>query len=278
MKIFKKTSPQYTIEAVERALDVLEAFHGSERLTLAEISQRVGLNKSRVFRLLHTLSTRGYIERSLEGGYYSLGLKLCERASAVRLNLKQVALPYMHQINHRFNETVNLGMLDAGDVLYIEILESAQSFRVATTIGKRSPLHSSSLGKAIAAYLDESALATVISPKRLAKRTERTITDPEKVKAELEKVRRRGYSVDDGEDVQGAACIGAPIFDSTGKPVAAISVSGPAERIAPRREEIARSLAQSCGQISAYFGWQPGTVESARLSDAARAGQARLAR
>jgi len=93
---------RYLIEAVARALDVLEAFHGSERLTLAEVSQRVGLNKSRVLRLLHTLVARGYIERSPEGNY-SLGLRLCERAAYVRLAFKQVALPVMRELNHRFN-------------------------------------------------------------------------------------------------------------------------------------------------------------------------------
>jgi DNA-binding IclR family transcriptional regulator len=261
----QRSSPAYVIEAVERALDVLEAFIGSERLTLVEISQRVGLNKSRVFRILHTLARRGYIERSLEGAYYSLGVKLCERAAAVRLNVKQVALPYLQQLNQRFNETVNLGVLGDGEVLYIEIIESAHPFWVATTIGKRSPVHSSSLGKAMLAYLDEGSLEALIPPKLLVKRSGRTITDSRQLRKELEKVARRGYAVDDGEDVEGAACVGAPIFDATAKPLAAISVSGPTQRITSRRNEIARALTQACDEISMRFGWQKSSFEPHKL-------------
>ncbi len=273
MDTSKSLSPTYVIEAVERALDVLEAFVGSERLTLVEISQRVGLNKSRVFRILHTLATRGYIERSLEGAYYSLGVKLCERAAAVRLNVKQVALPYLQRLNQRFNETMNLGVLGDGEVLYIEIIESAHSFRVATTIGKRSPVHSSSLGKAMLAYLDEGSLSALIPPKLLVKRSGRTITDPRQLRKELEKVARRGYAVDDGEDVEGAACIGAPIFDATNKPIAAISVSGPAQRITSRRDEIARALTQACEEISMHFGWQKSAFEPRKLRAKHRPGR-----
>lgn len=264
----KTSSPAYIIEAVDRALDVLEAFNGSERLTLVEVNQRVGLNKSRVFRILHTLATRGYIERSAEGAYYSLGTKLCERAAAVRLNVKHVALPYMQRLNEQFNETINLGVLRDGEVLYIEMVESAHPFRVASAVGKRSPVHSSSLGKAMLAHLDKDSLHTLIAPKHLVKRTGRTITDPRQLREELERVARRGYSVEIGEDVEGAGCIGAPIFDATGIPVAAISVSGPAQRITSRRNEIIRALRQACQEISMRFGWQKNTFEPRKLSAA----------
>jgi IclR family transcriptional regulator, KDG regulon repressor len=246
--------PTYVVDAVAKALEVLEAFNGAERLPLAEISQRVKLNKTRVFRLLQTLSAYGYIERDVKDGSYSLGLKLCERAAGVRLDLRQAALPLMRELQRKFNETVNLGLIDAGEVLYLENIDSKHSFRVANVVGKRSSIHSSSLGKAIAAYLEEEQVKGYFS-KPLAKNTERTITDPEKLKAELVGVRRRGYALDNQEDTDGAACIGAPIFDSQGKPIAAISVSGPVDRVMQRREEIAQSLVGICQDISRHLGF-----------------------
>src|SRR6185369_15832247 len=103
---------RYTVDSVSKALEVLDAFRQSEELSLAEITERVGLNKSRVFRLLHTLAEYGYIERNDNATRYALGVKLLERAACVRRDLRQLALPYMRQLHELFNETINLGVLD----------------------------------------------------------------------------------------------------------------------------------------------------------------------
>lgn len=265
----QEQNPAYLIDAVAKALEVLGVFDGSERLTLVDVSKRVGLNKTRVFRLLHTLAAFGYIERSEDDRRFSLGLKLFERAGAVRLDLRKIALPIMQGLHRKFNETVNLGLIDADEVLYLEILESGHSFKVATSVGRRSHIHSSSLGKAIAAFLNEDQIKALLPRKRLVKRTERTITDSEKIKAELEEVRRKGYAFDNQEDVQGAACVGAPIFDKAGNPVAAISISGPTSRVLQRREEMATSLMAACNKISRQLGFsgnQSHFVEHKRLA------------
>jgi DNA-binding IclR family transcriptional regulator len=259
-KMTRAIEDRYIVEAVVRALDLLEAFQGGEELTLTEISQRVGLTKSRVFRLLHSLAARGYVERSADGIRYTLGVKLIERAACVRRDLRQLALPFMQRLHAQFNETVNLAILDRGDVLYIEMLESSQPFRMAAAVGTRSPWHSTALGKAIVAHVPEEELRSLLQKDRLVKLTERTITDPGKLRQELERVRRQGYAVDDGETEPGAACLGAPIFNREGRPIAALSLSGPAERILTNRREIATALLTACREVSRRMGFHRRSV------------------
>jgi len=260
MKTPRTIEDRYAVEAVVTALDLLEAFRGSEELTLTELSERVGISKSRAFRLLHSLALRGYVERSADGTRYTLGVKLIERAACVRKDLRQLALPFMQQLHARFNETVNLAILEQGEILYIEMLESSRPFRMAAAVGSRSPWHSTALGKAIVAHLPEEELTSFLQAERLAKLTERTITDREELRRELERVRRRGYAVDEGETEPGAACIGAPIFGQNGRPVAALSLSGPAERILTGRREIAAALIAAGQGISRRLGFRERSV------------------
>ncbi len=260
MKTPRTIENRYVVEAVVRALDLLEVFRGGEELTLTEISQRVGLHKSRVFRLLQSLAARGYVERSADGIRYALGVKLIERAACVRRDLRQLALPFMQHLHTQFNETVNLAILDRQEVLYIEMLESSHPFRMAAAVGSRSPWHSTALGKAIVAHLSEDELHPLLQAERLVKLTERTITDPGQMRRELEKVRRRGYALDEGETEPGAACIGAPIFNHEGRPVAAVSLSGPAERILTNRREIVPALLAACREISRRLGFHQRSV------------------
>ena len=260
MKRLRATSDRYVVEAVVKALELLDAFQGAEELTLTEISERVGLTKSRAFRLLHSLAVRGYVERSADGTRYTLGVKLIERAACVRRDLRQLALPFMQNLHTQFNETVNLAILDRGEILYIEMLESSHPFRMAAAVGSRSPWHSTALGKAMAAHMSEDELRLLLQAERLVKLTERTITDPGQMRRELEKVRRRGYALDEGETEPGAACIGAPIFNREGRPVAAMSLSGPAERILTNRREIAAALIAACREISRRMGFRERSV------------------
>lgn len=250
MPPISRTNDKYSVEAVLKALDVLEAFSSSEILSLAEISDRVGLNKSRVFRLLHTLAERGYIEKSADGSRYVLGTKLLERAACVKRDLRQLALPFMRQLHERFNETVNLGVLDKSEILYIDMLESSRPIRMSESIGSRSPIHSTALGKAIVSFLSEEDWDVVLRDSKLEKFTERTIMEIATLKAEFRKVRRDGYAIDDRENDPEGYCVGVPVFDGTGRPVAAISISGPAERVQGNQQEIVKMLVDLCQVIS----------------------------
>ncbi len=255
MKRPRTIDDKYVVEAVARALDLLEAFCDSEELALNEISRRVGLNKSRSFRLLHTLARRGYVEKTAEGGRYRLGVKLFERAAHVGRDLKRVAQPLMRKLHHQFNETVNLGVIHNGEVLYIDIRESSRAFRMAAAVGSRMPVFATSLGKAIAAHLPEVEAANWFSGRQVSRPTKRTAAGNQTLRNELQAVRRRGYALDNEENEPGVACVGAPIFDNGGRVIAAISVSGPVGRILGNQKRIAGSLVSACKEISRQLGF-----------------------
>src|SRR5437879_745910 len=220
MKVHRTISGRYVVEAVAKAFEVLESFNGSEELTLNEISQRVGLNKSRAFRLLFTMAERGYVERNEDGSRYRLGMKLFERASNVRRDVKETARNSMLELNQKFNEAVNLGVLEDGYVVYMDIVESSRTFHTSATVGCRMPTHLTALGKSILAFMPlndpDSSLTRILAGMM-----------PQQAQAlqrELDQVRRRGYAVDDEENEPGVGCIGGPIFDYSGRPTAALSV------------------------------------------------------
>ena len=251
MKLPRTTSGKYVVEAVAKAFEVLESFNGSEELTLNEISRRVRLNKSRTFRLLYTMAERGYVERSEDGSRYRLGIRLFERAANVRREVKEVARDAMLELNQKFNEAVNLGVIEESHIVYMDIVESSRPFRTAATVGCRMPTHLTSLGKAMLAFFspdDPNAPTNKILaalPPQQAQALQR----------ELELVRRRGYAVDDEDNEPGVGCIGAPIFDAGGQPIAAISVSGSAHRILTHSKLISEAILNACEGVSRGLGF-----------------------
>ncbi len=271
MKVARTTSGKYVVEAVAKALDVLEAFANSEGLTLNEISLRVGLNKSRTFRLLYTLAERGYVVRSADGLRYRLGVKLLERAANVHRNIKDVARSAMLELQARFNETVNLSVLDdGGNVLYLDIAESSRPFRMTATVGCRIPAHITSMGKAMLAHMniDDPASPNHGIAAKLSPRPTRSLY------RELQTIRERGYAIDREGNEPGVGCIGAPIFDATGRPVAAMSVSGPKERILSKEKTVAAAAVAACNAVSKKLGFEKTRIDaSAALARSAGAGK-----
>lgn len=263
MKLARTTAGKYVVEAVIKALDVLEVFETSETLSLNEISKRVRLNKSRTFRLLHTLAERGYVERCDDGSQYKLGLKLLERAASIDRNLKQLARGPMLKLQERFNETVNLGVLDDyKEVLFLDIVETSRPFRMSAIVGSRIPTNRTALGKAMLALLDVRDAASLdhVFADQLGERLSRALG------RELEEIRQRGYALDKEECEPGVGCIGAAIRNAAGEPIAAISVSGPLHRILTREKKIASTLLAACREISAYLGYEasPAVVSLSR--------------
>jgi IclR family acetate operon transcriptional repressor len=213
--------------------------------------------KSSGFRLLCTLERRGYVERIEDGGRYQLGATwLSYRgATANHRPFTEVALPHMHQLLEAHGETINLGILRDGEVLYLEMLESPHPFRMAARVGTRSPMHSTALGKAIAAYLPDEDVDAIIRSRGLTALTSCTITSRTAWKLELARIRARGYAEDNGETELGASCISAPVFGSDGEVVGAISVSGPASRMSAIKPAAVRSLIEACQAISRALGY-----------------------
>lgn len=255
------------IEVIARTVDVLEAFEGKPGLSLNELSHRVPIVKSSIYRILYTLEELGYVSKS-HGGRYSLtskfGRLVINPQSNTPNELPAIALPFMASLLRRYQETVNLGVLHGDEVLYIRVLESPHAFRLAAHAGMRSPLHSTALGKALLSHMARHEIEKLTKAKLLQRCTNRTICDRSKFIKELAIVQRRGYAIDSGEDSDGAKCFGAAILNPDGKPVASMSISGPAVRMDRiPASEIGGRLLQTCHKISTILGY---TVHNAPLA------------
>ncbi len=256
------------IEAIARMLCVLEAFEGRSDVSLNDLTGRVPIVKSSIYRILFTLEQSGYISKS-ENGKYSItprfGRLAGETQSSPGSELPAIALPFMAALLRRFQETVNLGVLNGDEVLYIRVLESPHAFRLAAHAGMRSPLHSTAMGKTLLCHMSPVEINRILKGKTLRRLTTRTICDRPTFVQELAKVRKRGYSIDNGEDSDGAKCYGAAIVNAEGKALAAMSISGPAlrmERIPER--SVGSSLIGACRDISTLLGYTSSVSRNTR--------------
>jgi DNA-binding IclR family transcriptional regulator len=213
---------------------VLEMLIRSERPRgVAEIAREMDLQKSNVHRTLQTLQSCGYV--ASEGGLYFPTMKVWELGSLVisRLDIKQVAGPVLATLARQSGESVHLSLLDRAEVIYIDKLEGSHPVRAYSQVGGRAPCFCVATGKVLLAFQPEEAVHRIVSL-GLARYTSRTITDREQLLRELGKVRANGHAVNRGEwreDVWGVA---APILNASGTVIAALGVSGPANRFQPK--------------------------------------------
>jgi len=174
------------------------------------------------------------------------------------LEIRRVAAPFMKQLNIELDETVHLTVLEGNEVLYVDCLESSKRLRTYSVIGVKAPLYCTSVGKAILAFLNEDELERILSSTRFEKFTENTIIDKTFLKDELRTIAQRGYAVDNMEHEEGLRCIGSPIRDRTGKVFAALSVSGPSQRITLGNvSEIGKVVMVQAEKISRQLGYSP---------------------
>ena len=238
------TNSNYIVKPVDKALQVLTllAEAGSE-LTLKDICLRTGLPKTTAFRYLHTLTARDYVAHNHETDLYRLGPQSWRlgQSSGRYARLLEVALPQMHVLRARFDETVNLAVLSHTDIVYLDMVESHHALRMQAQIGSHDPAYSTSLGKAMLAFLTEEQWLAHL-PSQMNARTPHTLSSHTALRQELAQTRQRGYAIDLGENEEGACCLGAPILDRHGQPIAAISLSAPASRLT---DDLVPSVAQA---------------------------------
>jgi DNA-binding IclR family transcriptional regulator len=264
-----QAAPVHTgdVPALRKGLAVLELLASDGPLTLAEIQRRGALNKTMTFRLIRVLRETGYVRHDLENHRYSLALKLLDLGGAVanRLDLVRAGQSLLNQLREEIGETINLGVMDEERVVYVAMAESSRpGLRMASRVGGSGCFHSTSIGKAILAFLPEADRDTVISKLVWTAVTPKTITNPGDLRDELERTRLRGYATDNEENEIGARCVGVPILDGAGLPLAAISVSGPFARIDDGAlEAMATRLWEASREISSNLGYNAGTANGA---------------
>jgi DNA-binding IclR family transcriptional regulator len=245
-------------QVVDRVIDILEAFEWlGPQLGVSEISRALNLKKATTHRLLASLRRRDIVAQDPVTRRYHLGMRLWQLGM---LALNQVdwidrARPHLRQLRDETGETTHLAILDDGQVLYVDKVESEHSLRMPSQVGRRLPAHCTGIGKALLANLSPQELAAIIEQRGLPALTPHTITERHTLVSELAQVRERGYAVDDEEIEPGLRCIAAAVRGHGGEVVGAISIAGPSSRL--RREDVARHaerVVSAAQQISQALG------------------------
>jgi DNA-binding IclR family transcriptional regulator len=225
----------YQLQGLDRVVAILDLLGASDNsLSLAEICQRMGLHKSTAHRALMALERTGMIERA-PASRYRLGLKLYDMGSRAveQIDLRSRVHPHLRKLALRVGEIVHLGVLHKTRVVYIDKVEPInRRVCISSRTGTSNPVYSTSLGKAILAYLPAEEVAKTVAKIQFNGFTSKTLASPDELLEALERVRRRGYAVDDEEMEIGTRCVGASILDAAGRPIAAVSISGSATRLA----------------------------------------------
>lgn len=218
-------------------------------LTVTEVGLRLGLPKSSAHRYLSVLEAYQFAERDNHNRYrIGLGMLLLQSRRAELL--VQYAQPYMENLRDQFGETVNLGILSRNRIACVALMESTKSVRHSVRRGDEEPLHSTALGKAVAASLSEREVLELLVEAGMERRTSKTITDPSAFLEVLKEVREKGYAVDDGENEEEARCV-AVLIPGLNIP-AAISVSGVASRFSMSEvKAVAQALKDVVAQLEA---------------------------
>lgn len=214
-----------TLQTVDRALQLLEilAEHPTG-MQPKEIEEVLELNKVTVHRLLATLENRGFIERM--GNAYVIGLKLVELSSMKLSNveLKTEAAPYLRELVTRLGLPVQMAILEGTEAIFIDKIESRNSFRMYSQIGKRIPLYASGVGKVLLLQTSDEEIRQKLETVEFTAFTPKTLTNVEAVIEAVKVARKKGYAIDDEEHEEGIFCVAAPIYDYRDKIIAAISV------------------------------------------------------
>jgi IclR family acetate operon transcriptional repressor len=243
-------------KALAKGIALVDLLVGSPRgLRLTDIVHHAQLPKSTVLRLIETLLDADMI-REVDG-VYRLGPRCAVWGSAFLdgLELRSLARDLLERLVSISSETAHLGVLDGTRILYIDKMDSPHSLRMFSRVGLTSPLYCTGLGKALLAFAGDSLLEKVIA-EGLARRTENTITDGDALRAEMARIRRSGYSVDDVENEDGVRCTGAPVFDHHGRLAAALSIAGPMHRMTRERlGDLAPKVAEAGLELSRRLGF-----------------------
>lgn len=241
-----------------RVLRILEEIAKSEDgIGVTELANRLELNKSTVYRFLATLEEEQYLEQQETTKKYQSGIKLFELASRIvnQVDWTKDIRPFLVDLKDRVNETVHLGIIDNGEVVYIDKVECERSIRMYSRVGKRAPVYCTGVGKAILAFLSKEKQANIIKNIDYTKFTTNTIIDDSDLKKEIKIIRAQGFALDREEHESGVNCAAAPIFTHDGQVLGGISIAGPSSRVDEENLfELAAEVKETAQLISRRLG------------------------
>jgi DNA-binding IclR family transcriptional regulator len=245
--------PQYPIEVVDKALQMLNLFRDQPQLRLADARDALGLTQSRAHRLMAMLVYHGFAVQDPLTRAYRPGPALIDLGlSVIRgMDLRSVARPVLEELAAEVGETIGLGMLEGAEVRYIDGIESELALRVANRIGRLLPAHATSIGKVLLSELSEETLRALYPSERLMPVTAKTIVRRSELEEELRLVRSRGYAVNSSESEEGVCSIAMAIRDPVRGAIAAVSIAAPIGRLPmTQAETMAKRLAAAVARIS----------------------------
>lgn len=245
------------LSSVTNASRLLKQFSSRDReLGVSELARRLELGKSTVHRLLVTLTAEHLLEQDPITGKYRLGLAVYDLGAAVatHFDLHEAVHPPMERLRNLTGETVQVAVLDGREVVYVERLDSPQTLRLFLEIGRRNSAHSTSTGKCLLAFRSDKELDRLLRGWKLEAKTPCTITDPGRLRKELDGIRRQGYAVNMEESEMGVMSVAAPIRDASGAVVAAMSAAGPLTRMEPVMHDVAMAVQEAAAVASHRLG------------------------
>ncbi len=255
-----RNSASASVGVISKVLRILEALQSSSvGLSLKAICDDTGINKSTAHRFLRHLERESYLLRT-EAGSYLIGPRLAQMSACASRSatLQVVARPILADLWRSTQETVNLGVLDQGTVLYVDVMVSQHEFRLVSSVGTRRSVHVAALGKVLTAFLPASEYERVLNGIVFQRVTPKSIGNLTQLRAELDKVRRQGYAVDNEEALLGCRCVSAPIFNNDRVAIGALSVAGPVTRVSLGEvPTLARKVRDSATAVSLAMGFSP---------------------
>ncbi len=256
-------APQIAIQVLERTMHLLDALaQHPDPVSLKDLAQATGLHPSTAHRILNDLVAGRYVDR-VDSGMYSLGMRLLELGHLVkgRLNVRDAAITPMRMLHRLTGQTVNLSVRQGDEIVYIDRAYSERSgMQVVRAIGGRAPLHLTSTGKLFLSVDDPRQVRSYALRTGLQGHTANSLRDLAKLERELEQVRAKGFARDNEELEMGVRCIAAGIHDDTGKLIAGLSISAPADRL---QDGWIDALVETAAQISDALGYEPNTASAA---------------
>jgi IclR family KDG regulon transcriptional repressor len=246
------------VSSVLKVFAILQALGDSKEFGITELSQKVLMSKSTVYRFLQTMKSLGYVSQEGESDKYALTLKLFELGSKALQNneLIDIANAHMRELSKLTKETVHLGALDEYSIVYIHKIDSQYSLRMHSRIGRRNPLHSTAIGKILMAWMDKNELDDILEHISFTPSTRHTITDPRQLLETLAQVRQQGFAEDNEEQEDGLRCIATPIYDRFGSVIAGLSLSFPSVRFLEQEKAAYINLLHAAsGKISQQLGY-----------------------
>lgn len=250
---------RYLINSIIRACNILKCFSGEKtHFKISDLARQLQLDRSTTYRILLSLEKCGLVEKDRKTGEFSLGIAAFEIGNTYlrKTDLIRISKPIMMSLALKVQETVHLAVLSDTEIVYVDKVDSPRALGMMSKIGQRAPVHCTALGKVLLAFQTEDELSRIISEIRLKSCTRNTITSKSKLMEELEEVGKQGYALDRREHEEGIECIGAPIRDHLGVVIAALSISGPQQKInTPSEKRFTKEVRNAASQISSKLGY-----------------------